>query len=633
MMTRSFSFLVHEVAPRPDRPRGRRGARTTLVGLLASLLGVLSALVFLSAAPAGAAALIPKITNQSNIVDVAFDPAGNLYESEIGGNVNVWPVANGTIFGHSVVAGRANTLATLHNTPGITVDANGDLFIADQNGSSGGSISVLPAASGTLYGQPVTTNTLTTLVSGIDNPIGVAVDAAGNLYYATQNAINVLPASTTTLYGQAVTADTPAVLVSGLVEGGFMTFDASGDLYYTDIGGLGNSGAASVNVLPVSSGTIFGQSVTADTPTALVSGLSNAAGLAMDGAGNLYVDDYGTVEALANSSGTLDGTAVSADVLTPIAIGLLGDLGATFHAGNVYVADQLMDSVDQLATPTATISSVTFGGSAANPIVTVTGTGFATSPPTFAPDCSASGQDYKYGNLYLSDTTGSWGAGIPGDCVGLTAAKITATKAVFGLGSFYPGNFSLNAGDAYTVGVDGTTSSGTVSYVGPSSAIITKVKPAQGPGGGGTAVTIKGTNLTGTKYVFFGSTPAKAVTVVSSTEITTTAPAGSGTVAVEPVSASGEVGASSATYTYAAPTLTGDSPAKGSAHGGTTVTLTGTNLTGTSSVEFGSSAATSFTVVSNTEVKAVSPAEGAGTVPVTVSTPAGTSNGVNYKFK
>jgi hypothetical protein len=292
-----------------------------------------------------------------------------------------------------------------------------------------------------------------------------------------------------------------------------------------------------------------------------------------------------------------------------------------------------MDSVDQLATPTATISSVTFGGSAANPIVTVTGTGFATSPPTFAPDCSASGQDYKYGNLYLSDTTGSWGAGIPGDCVGLSAAKITATKAVFGLGSFYPGNFSLNAGDAYTVGVDGTTTSGTVSYVGPSSATITKVKPAQGPGGGGTAVTIKGTNLTGTKYVFFGSTPAKAVTVVSSTEITTTAPAGSGTVAVEPVSASGEVGASSATYTYAVPTLTGDSPAKGSAHGGTTVTLTGTNLTGTSSVEFGSSAATSFTVVSNTEVKAVSPAEGAGTVPVTVSTPAGTSNGVNYKFK
>ena len=104
-------------------------------------------------------------------------------------------------------------------------------------------------------------------------------------------------------------------------------------------------------------------------------------------------------------------------------------------------------------------------------------------------------------------------------------------------------------------------------------------------------------------------------------------------MAVEPVSTSGAVGASNATFTYAAPTLTSDSPTKGSARGGTTVTLTGTNLTGTSSVEFGPTAATSFTVVSNTEVKAVSPAEPAGTVSVTVATPAGTSNGINYKFK
>ena len=78
---------------------------------------------------------------------------------------------------------------------------------------------MLAATSGTLFGQPVTADTLTTLVSGLDNPIGVAVDGAGNLYYATQNAINVLPATTTTLYGQTVTADTPAALVSGLVEG------------------------------------------------------------------------------------------------------------------------------------------------------------------------------------------------------------------------------------------------------------------------------------------------------------------------------------------------------------------------------------------------------------------------------
>ena len=135
-------------------------------------------------------------------------------------------------------------------------------------------------------------------------------------------------------------------------------------------------------MLPVGTGTIFGQSVTADTPTALVTGLSDAAGLAVDDDDNLYVDDYGTVAALSDSSGPLFGTAVTPDVLTPIAVGLLGDLGSTFYSGNVYVADQVLESVDQVTIPTATISSVVFGGSPANPIVTVVGTGFTTSPPT-----------------------------------------------------------------------------------------------------------------------------------------------------------------------------------------------------------------------------------------------------------
>ena len=67
---------------------------------------MLVVLPFLGAAPAGAAELIPQITNQSNIVDVAYDAAGNLYESEIGGDINVWPVSSGTVLGHSVVAGK-----------------------------------------------------------------------------------------------------------------------------------------------------------------------------------------------------------------------------------------------------------------------------------------------------------------------------------------------------------------------------------------------------------------------------------------------------------------------------------------------------------------------------------------------
>ena len=322
--------------------------------------------------------------------------------------------------------------------------------------------------------------------------------------------------------------------------------------------------------------------------------------------------------------------------MTTLGIGLLGDLGSTYDNGNVYVADQVMDSVDQLSTPTATITGVTFAGTAADPIMLVKGTGFATSRPTFPIGCSGSGTDYKYGNLFLNDTTGGWSAGVPGDCIGLTVSKQKPTKFAFGLGTFYAGSFSLNAGDSYTMGVDGTTFSGTVSYAPPSGATVNRVTPATGPGGGGTSVVIAGTGLSGTKYVFFGSSPASRVVVVSPTEVTAVAPSGGGTVSVTAVSATGGVSTPGAhdAFTYLAPTVTSIDPTKGSTAGGKTVTITGTNLQGATSVLFGSIGAARFTVNSGTQITAVTPAESFGTVPVTVTTPGGTSSGsVTFKFK
>ena len=54
------------------------------------------------------------------------------------------------------------------------------------------------------------------------------------------------------------------------------------------------------------------------------------------------------------------------------------------------------------------------------------------------------------------------------------------------------------------------------------------------------------------------------------------------------------------TYT-AAPAVTGLSPTSGPAAGGTSVTITGTGFTGATAVDFGTTAATSYTVVSNTD--------------------------------
>ena len=62
---------------------------------------------------------------------------------------------------------------------------------------------------------------------------------------------------------------------------------------------------------------------------------------------------------------------------------------------------------------------------------------------------------------------------------------------------------------------------------------------------------------------------------------------------------------------------------------GTSVTLTGTNLTGTTAVSFNGTPATTFAVVNGTSITATVPV-GATSGPVTVTTPSGTTNGVPF---
>jgi hypothetical protein len=73
------------------------------------------------------------------------------------------------------------------------------------------------------------------------------------------------------------------------------------------------------------------------------------------------------------------------------------------------------------------------------------------------------------------------------------------------------------------------------------------------------------------------------------------------------------------------PTLTKVTPAKGPAAGGTSVTITGTNLGEATAVSFGSVSAASFTVTSASTITAISPAESAGIVDIRVTSPGGTS--------
>jgi hypothetical protein len=67
-----------------------------------------------------------------------------------------------------------------------------------------------------------------------------------------------------------------------------------------------------------------------------------------------------------------------------------------------------------------------------------------------------------------------------------------------------------------------------------------------------------------------------------------------------------------------------------SAAAGTTVTITGTGFTAATGVKFAAVSAPAFTVVSDTSVTAVVPPGTAGSAPITVITPVGTSNSFAY---
>ena len=157
---------------------------------------------------------------------------------------------------------------------------------------------------------------------------------------------------------------------------------------------------------------------------------------------------------------------------------------------------------------------------------------------------------------------------------------------------------------------------------------VTGVNPSSGTPAGGTSVVITGSDLGTASAVDFGDTPA-TVTADSATSITATSPPGTGTVDITVTTPDGTSDTSSAdqfTYGLSAPppTLTSISPSGGPAGGGTSVTVTGDNLSGATAVDFGPGNPGTITADSSTSVSATSPA-GTGTVDVTVTTPSGTT--------
>jgi hypothetical protein len=157
-------------------------------------------------------------------------------------------------------------------------------------------------------------------------------------------------------------------------------------------------------------------------------------------------------------------------------------------------------------------------------------------------------------------------------------------------------------------------------YVNPVSA-VTGIAPSSGAIAGGTRVTITGSGFTGATKVVFGTVPATKYTVVSDTEIIAISPAHAASVQDIQVTAAGGTITSKVArdrFTYANPAVTGIAPSSGTPAGGTSVTVTGTGFSGATRVVFGTVPATKYTVVSDSEVIAISPAHAVGTYNIAV---------------
>ncbi|HBY34686.1 MAG TPA: hypothetical protein DEH65_06825 [Delftia acidovorans] len=252
-----------------------------------------------------------------------------------------------------------------------------------------------------------------------------------------------------------------------------------------------------------------------------------------------------------------------------------------------YVAAPAITAIHPIAGPTA-------GGT---PVI-LTGSGFTSAAPSGAVQFGSTAANYTVNSDTQITATAPPGA----------AGTVDITVSTIG------GNSASSIVDRFT-------------YV--AAPAITAIHPIAGPTAGGTPVILTGsgfTSATPSGAVQFGSTAAN-YTVNSDTQITAIAPPGAaGTVDIT-VSTVGGTSATSAgdRFTYAqAPTTASITPTTGPSAGGTQITLTGTHLSAASTVKFGNQSATGVSVVSDTQLTAISP-PGTGTVDLTVTTPGGTS--------
>jgi YVTN family beta-propeller protein len=432
-----------------------------------------------------------------------------------------------------------------------------------------------------------------------------------------------------------------------------------------------NADADAVNVIDTATATVSNTITVGNSPTGVA--------ITPDGK-QAYVTSQaaGTVSVIDTATATVSNTITVGN--SPIGVAITPD------GKHAYVTSQGADAVSVIDTATVTVSNtitvggpsfwvaitpdgkqayVTFHGASAG-TVSVIDTATATVSNTIAvvnspitgvaitPDGKhAYVTDYLDGTVSVIDTatatvSAAIGVGNFPVLVAITPDGIHAYVTCEGAGSVsvidtatatvsntitvgnYPSGVAItpDGSHAYVT----CSSPGTVVVI-PTVPVVALISPAQGPATGDIPVTITGTSLDDIATVNFGPDPATNLFLnATGTELLATAPAGAGTVPVTVTTPGGTSNAVPFSYLPPPPALTGITPHKGPKAGGTQVTITGNNLDGAAVVRFGPSAATGvFFNAAGTQVLATTPA-GIGTVPVTVTSPGGSSNALDYTY-
>jgi len=367
--------------------------------------------------------------------------------------------------------------------------------------------------------------------------------------------------------------------------------------------------------------------VSPDTEGSVLTGsLSRAAGSSVGtyaiGQGNLDVSSNYTITFVsANLSITAKALTVTADAKTKVYGS--SDPTLTYTTTGLVDPDTLTGSLTRVVG--GSVGAYAIGlGTLANSNYTITFVSANLSITAKALTVTADAKTKVYGSsdptvtitgTNLSGTTGVTFDGTAGSSVNVVdSTSVTVVT---------PGHAAGAVNVVLTTPGGSATSTNGFTYV--AAPTISTVSPSSGPTAGSTTVTIAGTNLTGTTGVTFGGTAGTLGTVTSNSVIVTTPAGAAGAVNVVLTTPGGSA-TSTGGYTYvAAPTITSVSPSSGPIAGGTTVTITGTNLEGTTGVTIGGTAGTTLTNVSATSVTIVTPSGSAGAASVVLTTPGGSA--------